>query len=102
MSYRIILFYRRGAKTQEYKCLPQVPQKNFSKQCETLPDALSLLLSLPSLPIGLPGATFHTNSQRPSLETALLPQYEMSGRNLILKWITVFVAVGSHHFLQII
>lgn len=38
----------------------------------------------------------------PSIETALLPQYEMAGWNLMHKWITVSVAFSSHSFLQII
>lgn len=38
----------------------------------------------------------------PSVGSALLLRYEVAGWNLMLKWITVSVALGHHSFLQII
>lgn len=38
----------------------------------------------------------------PGVESALLLPYETAGWNLMLKWITVSLAIGNHSFLQTI
>lgn len=38
----------------------------------------------------------------PGVESALLLPYETAGWNLMLKWITVSLAIGIHSFLQTI